>query len=129
MNAKRILIIDDEEPILAVVRGCLQDLAGWTVLSADSGAEGLRLAATKRPDGILLDLSLPEMDGAEILKRLRNDLKTARIPVILLTARSNTGDRGQFSAMGIAGAISKPFNPATLADEVAALLGWPELTR
>jgi len=124
MNARCILIIDDEEPILAVVRGCLQDLAGWTVLSAESGIEGLRLAAAERPDGILLDLSLPSMDGAEILKNLRGDPRTAGIPVILLTARSIPGDRAKFSEMEVAGSIYKPFNPATLPDEIAVLLGW-----
>ncbi|MGC9525929.1 MAG: response regulator [Limnospira sp.] len=124
MNARCILIIDDEEPILAVVRGCLEDLAGWRVLSADSGTEGLRLAAAERPDGILLDLSLPSMDGDEILKYLRGDPRTAGIPVILLTARSPAGDRTKFSEMGVAGSIYKPFNPATLSDEIAALLKW-----
>ena len=70
MLTKRILVIDDEELIQEVIQGSLEDVGGWEVLLARSGREGLLIAASQRLDAILLDVSMPEMDGVETLQKL-----------------------------------------------------------
>lgn len=124
MAAKRILMIDDEERIQEVVQTCLEILSGWEVLTAGSGKEGLLKAETQQPDAILLDVSLPEMDGLEIFNRLEENPATESIPVILLTAKVQPADRAKFTQLGVAGVITKPFDPVQLASQVASVLGW-----
>jgi two-component system, OmpR family, alkaline phosphatase synthesis response regulator PhoP len=121
---KRILIIDDEEDIRDVAQISLEETAGWTAASARSGAEGIETAAAEFPDAILLDVMMPGMDGLEVLERLKADGRTAGIPVILLTAKVQAAHR-QTSGKE-AGVILKPFDPLTLAPEIARMLGWLE---
>ena len=83
-----VLIIDDEDDVRQVVRLSLGRVGGMNVVDAGSGAEGVRLATETSPDFILLDLMMPEMDGVETLSRLREDARTATIPVIFLTAKA-----------------------------------------
>lgn len=124
MSSKRILIVDDEERIREVVRACLEDLGGWETIVAESGEEGLLKAESERLDAILLDVSMPDLDGFTFFQRLQDNIKTRSLPVILLTAKVLNSDRERFSGMGVAGVISKPFNPVTLSEEIAAILGW-----
>jgi CheY-like chemotaxis protein len=124
MLAKRVLVIDDEEPIQEVIQGCLEELGGWEVLAAESGVRGIELARSQQPDGILLDVSMPGMDGFEVLQRLQADPRTQAIPIVLLTARVQPEDRARFTALTIAGVILKPFDPMELVDLVAAAFGW-----
>ncbi|MEX0271383.1 response regulator [Leptolyngbyaceae cyanobacterium UHCC 1019] len=124
MVAKRVLVVDDEEPIQDVIQGCLEDVGGWEVLRAASGGEGVDLARSRLPDGILLDVSMPGMDGFEVLQRLQADPATQLIPVILLTARVQPEDRAKFAELAITGVILKPFDPMALVDQVAAAFGW-----
>jgi CheY-like chemotaxis protein len=124
MAAKRILVIDDEERIQEVVQTCLEILAGWEVLTADSGKEGLLQAETQQPDAILLDVSLSEMGGLTIFQRLQENPVTHAIPVVLLTAKVQPADRAKFAQLGVAGVITKPFDPVQLASQVASTLGW-----
>jgi CheY-like chemotaxis protein len=124
MTVRRILVIDDEERIQEVVQTCLEILNGWDVLTASSGEEGLLQAQTQQPDAILLDVSLPGMDGLDIWQQLQENLTTQSIPVILLTARVQPADRERFARLGIAGVIPKPFDPVQLAAQVAQALGW-----
>jgi CheY-like chemotaxis protein len=121
---KRILVIDDEELIQEVIQGSLEDVGGWEVLLAGSGYEGLSIAASQPLDAILLDVSMPEMDGIETLHKLRSQLTTQAIPVIFLTAKVQPADKAKFSQLSIAGAIAKPFDPMTLTAEIAEILGW-----
>ena len=100
-------------------------MAGWEVLTAAGGAEALELAARHRPDAVLLDLMMPDMDGLTTFRHLRADPATRDIPVILVTAKAQVGDRQAWDGLPVAGVISKPFDPMTLAADVAALLGWP----
>jgi CheY-like chemotaxis protein len=129
MTTKRVLVIDDEEVVQEVIQGCLEDVVGWETLLASSGSEGLRMAAAEQPDAILLDVSMPDMDGVETFQQLLDDSVTQRIPVILLTAKVQPADQARFAALGIVGVIAKPFDPMTLADQVAAELGWEVATR
>ncbi|MGC9526365.1 MAG: response regulator [Limnospira sp.] len=122
MLEKKILIIDDEERIREIVQVCLQDLGGWDVVTADSGQEGLVKAKTESPNAILLDVSMPDIDGFEFFDRLQQTPDLKDIPVILLTAKVLPQDRQNFERMGVKGLIAKPFNPLTLAQEVEKLL-------
>ena len=123
-TTKRILIIDDEEDIREVAQAALEEMAGWTVAGAGSGAEGVVTATAERPDAILLDVMMPGTDGFEVLARLKANPPTAAIPVILLTAKVQVAGRRLPSEA--AGVILKPFDPLMLASEVAQLLGWEQ---
>ena len=122
---KRILIVDDEEDICQVVQASLEEFGGWQTLLAYSGQEGLTIAQGEHPDAILLDVSMPEMDGFKVFERLQNNSETQKIPVILLTSKVLARDRKRFADLTIAGVITKPFNPLTIWQQVADLLGWP----
>jgi CheY-like chemotaxis protein len=120
---KRILIVDDEADIREVAQIALEEIAGWEILTAGSGAEGIARAHTERPDAILLDMMMPDMHGAEVLASLKADPSTTAIPVIFLTAKAQAARQ---PPAGAAGVILKPFDPLRLATQAAALLGWPE---
>ena len=122
--SRKILLVDDEDDIREVAQMSLEMTAGWQVLTAPSGPEALRLAAAERPDAILLDVMMPGMDGPATARELRAGAATAHIPIVLLTAKVQPADRRRFDDLGVAGILSKPFDPMTLADEVAAVLGW-----
>ena len=121
---KKILIVDDEEDICQVVQASLEEFGGWQTVLAHSGQAGLAVAQAEHPDAILLDVSMPEMDGFEMFAQLQNHPSTQSIPVIVLTSKVLARDRKQFADLSIAGVITKPFNPLTIWQEVAALLGW-----
>ncbi len=118
-------MIDDEDDIREVAQLALEAVAGWEVFGASSGAEGLRLAAERMPDAILLDVMMPDMDGPTTFRRLRDDPATASIPVILLTAKVQAADRRRFDGLGVEGVLSKPFDPMDLPRQISETLGWP----
>jgi len=122
----RILLIDDEEDIRTVASLSLEAVAGWTVLTASSGAEGIRMAAEEQPEAILLDVMMPEMDGPTTFRALQAEAKTAGIPVMLLTAKVQGVDQRRFDELGVKKVLHKPFDPMTLADDIRAALGWTE---
>jgi len=124
MPTKRILVIDDEAVILEVIQGCLEELGDMAVLTAASGMKGLQMAQAELPDGILLDVSMPGMDGLAVLQQLQANALTQSLPVVLLTARVQPEDRAKFAQTGVAGIISKPFDPIALVDQVAEAFGW-----
>mgnify|MGYP002777009332 CR=1 FL=1 len=119
---KRILIIDDEPDIREATQLCLEIARGWEVLTAGSSAEGLQKAAIEQPDAVLLDVMMPDMDGLATFERLQANPATHNIPVILLTAKAQASDRRQFCQFAIAAVITKPYDPLTLADQIAAIL-------
>lgn len=122
--AKRILFIDDEEDIQAVARLGLTMQAGWDVLTANSGKEGIAVAEAQQPDAILLDVMMPGMDGLATLKQLRSNPKVQQIPIIFLTAKAQIIDRQVFLEAGATGVITKPFDSLILAEQVAEILDW-----
>jgi CheY-like chemotaxis protein len=124
MTNKRILVIDDEQRIQEVVQACLEILSNWEVITVGSGAEGLNQAQNQKLDAILLDVSLPEMDGITIFQQLQAHPTTQAIPVLLLTAKVQPQDKEQFAQLGIAGVITKPFDPVQLPFQIAQVLGW-----
>lgn len=121
---KRVLIVDDEEDIRDVVRVSLEEFAGWQAITASSGIEGLEIAQTEALDAILLDISMPDMDGFQLCIELQANPKTQMIPVIVLTAKVLPSDRDRFTKLDVAGVIAKPFNPITIWSQVAEILNW-----
>ncbi|MGI0483961.1 response regulator [Pantanalinema rosaneae CENA516] len=124
MTARRILVVDDEERLRELIQACLEDLAGWQTRVAASGAEGLQIAQTDAIDAIVLDVSMPEMNGFEVYEKLQANPATQAIPVIFLTAKVLPTDRDRFAQLGVTGVITKPIEPMTLTEEIAEILGW-----
>ncbi|MBD2166803.1 response regulator [Calothrix membranacea FACHB-236] len=121
---KQVLIVDDDDHLRELVQACLEDLGGWKTLTASSGKEALKITQTQPVDAILLDVSMPDMDGFVVFEKLQENTVSQSIPVILLTARVLPSDRDRFARMGIAGVISKPFEPIAISQQVADILGW-----
>ena len=124
MNMKRILIIDDEETIQTVVQFGIKMAAGWEVFTASSGFEGIQTAQNKKPDVILLDVMMPDMDGIATFKELQSHSETEQIPVIILTAKAQTAEKRQFNDLGVSGVITKPFNSLDLPEQISRILHW-----
>ncbi|MEO0535954.1 MAG: response regulator [Cyanobacteria bacterium P01_A01_bin.123] len=124
MQSKQILVVDDEESIQKVVSLSLKMEANWDIVTASSGRDGIRQAEIHQPDAILLDVMMPEIDGIATFEALHDNAKTQSIPVILLTAKTRTAEKRLFQKIGVAGVITKPFNPLTLASQIAKLLNW-----
>ena len=122
--ARTVLIIDDSALVRRLVQLGLGGDGGWPTHQAESGAEGVAMAARAQPDAILLDVEMPGLDGPATLAILRAQEETREIPVLFLTAHSADADRSRLMALGAAGLIAKPFRPAGLAAEVTRLLGW-----
>jgi two-component system alkaline phosphatase synthesis response regulator PhoP len=126
MTEKCILIIDDEESIQTVVEFGLRMTAGWEVISASSGSEGISRAQAEQPDMILLDVMMPEMDGLATFRALQLNDQTRSIPVILLTAKAQASEKRLFNDTGVNGIIIKPFNALELAEQICNVLNWAE---
>jgi CheY-like chemotaxis protein len=121
--AHKILIIDDEEDIREVAALSLETVAGWTVVTANSGAQGLARAIEHQP-AVLLDVMMPGMDGPSTFRELRKNPLTASIPVLLLTAKVQASDQRRFADLGVRAILFKPFDPLTLAQQISNVLGW-----
>jgi two-component system, OmpR family, alkaline phosphatase synthesis response regulator PhoP len=122
--SKTVLLIDDEPDIREVAQLSLGAVAGWRVLTAGGGTEGIELAANRQPDAILLDVMMPELDGPATLEALRERDETRTIPVLFMTAKAQAGELSRYASLGVAGVIPKPFDPMTLHERVSGALGW-----
>ncbi|GAB4552775.1 MAG: response regulator [Pleurocapsa sp.] len=120
--SKSILIIDDEEDVKAIAQMGLEMAANWNVITASSGQEGLTIAQSQQPEVILLDLMMPGWDGKETLKQLKANPKTAKIPVILMTAKTESAIASDIKALDIIGVITKPFRPLQLPEKISQIL-------
>jgi phosphate regulon transcriptional regulator PhoB len=116
-----ILLIEDEPDILDVVRYNLEQ-AGYGILAAGDGEEGLALAMSEIPDLVVLDLMLPGLDGIDVCKALREGEQTRDIPVLMLTARRDEVDRVRGLELGADDYVVKPFSPRELVLRVRAIL-------
>jgi DNA-binding response OmpR family regulator len=119
-----ILLVDDDPLLRTLVEHKLR-LRGFQVISAESGEEGLKQASAKRPDLIVLDAMLPELDGFEVLQRLKEDAATQAIPVIMLTARKQETDIVSALSKGARDYLVKPFSPEELVVRIRNLLPAP----
>jgi two-component system OmpR family response regulator len=115
----RLLVVDDEATILELLSGSLR-LAGFEVMTASSGAEAVRAAASGRPDLVLLDVMMPDGDGFEALSRIRS--AGGEVPVIFLTARDEVPDRVTGFAVGADDYVTKPFSLDELLGRIRAVL-------
>lgn len=120
MSAK-ILVIDDHPDTVRLIEMTLRRF-GHIVLGANSGQGGLELAAQELPDLILLDLMMPDMDGYEVCRRLRNHEKLAKIPIMMFTAKSQAEDKLRGFNLGVDDYLTKPTRPAELSSRVEAIL-------
>src|SRR3954464_2269981 len=110
-NRRRILLVDDDQGIREVARTVLEMVGGYDVETAASGLEGLEKARTSPPDAIVLDVMMPGLDGPATFALLQEQPETRGVPVILLTAKTQAADRERFASIGVAGMLSKPFDP------------------
>jgi two-component system response regulator MtrA len=116
-----VLIADDDADILSLVRAVLER-AGNEVISVGDGAQALASVTERKPDLAVLDISMPEVDGLEVLRRLRADSATSALPIVLLSARAQEADVKLGFELGASAYVKKPFSPRELADRVAELL-------
>ncbi len=119
---RKVLIADDEHNIRHILDFSL-NAEGFDVVSADNGEDAFTLAVSEKPDLIILDVMMPGRGGIETCKVLKQDERTANIPVILLTAKSTLEDRDNGKAAGADGYITKPFSPQNVIDSVQSFLG------
>jgi len=116
-----ILVADDDEDILALVTAVLER-SGHEVVAVADGAEALATVRTRKPDLAVLDITMPQVDGLEVLRRLRADAETAALPVVLLSAQAQEADIERGFVTGASAYIKKPFSPRELVTRVAQLL-------
>ena len=121
MSTPTILVVEDEQDILDLVDFNLRQ-AGFKVIKATSGMDGLREAQSQRPDLVVLDLMLPGMDGKEVCRRIRQDESIRSIPILMLTALASETDRVIGFEIGADDYMPKPFSPRELVLRVQAIL-------
>jgi two-component system, cell cycle response regulator DivK len=118
----RVLLIEDDVPTLEIFSTFLRH-HGIDVAEATCGADGIESAKALAPRLIFMDLSMPDVDGFECMRRLRDDPETSRIPVVALTAHAMSGDRERVMRAGFTGYLPKPIEPRALLKEAVRLLG------
>jgi CheY-like chemotaxis protein len=118
---KHVAYIDDDEDILRVAELTLELIGDLKVTTFRSGREALAGLAAAAPDLVLLDVMMPKMDGPATLAAIKKRADLKHLPVVFLTAKIQPAERHQFEAMGAVGVLAKPFDPATLAQEIERL--------
>jgi CheY-like chemotaxis protein len=116
-----VLVADDNEDILGLVKAVLER-SGYDVVAVGDGAQALARVGERKPDLAVLDITMPHVDGLEVLRRLRADEATSRLPVILLSAQAQEADVERGFNTGASAYLKKPFSPRELSDSVAGLL-------
>lgn len=122
----KILIVDDDPSIRQATQLLLDIFTGWETLVAASGLEGLVVAQREQPDAILLDLTMPGMDGVTTLQHLQANPATQPIPVILFTSAAQLFEQELVARLPITGIIPKPFEATELVEQLRSLLNWNE---
>lgn len=121
MEKSRILVVDDEPDVIKIISVRLK-AAGYDVITAEDGQEGLLKARTEKPDLVLLDLMLPKVDGFQVCRMLKYDENFKSIPIILLTARTQEADKQAGKDVGADAYIEKPFDYKELLTKIEELL-------
>jgi len=121
MANELILIVEDNDKNMKLARDVLQ-AKGYQTLEAITGEDGVKLAREKKPDLVLMDIQLPGINGIEAFRQIRADAKTARIPVVALTASVTPTDRSEISAAGFDAFIGKPISLKEFLETVKRLL-------
>ncbi|MBT3313958.1 MAG: response regulator [Anaerolineae bacterium] len=125
--AEKILIIDDDIDTLRLV-GLVLQKEGYQIITANNGRQGLLKMSAESPDLILLDIMMPEMDGYEVARRLRKNPKTAEIPILMFTAKSQIDDKVTGFESGADDYLTKPTRPTELQAHIRALLSRSKKT-
>jgi two-component system phosphate regulon response regulator PhoB len=121
MAKESVLVVDDERDILELVKYNL-DKEGYQVTVVETGEDALAAARTRMPDVVVLDLMLPGVDGLEVCRRLKSDLKTRGIPIVMLTAKGGEADIVAGLELGASDYVTKPFSPRVLTARIKAVL-------
>jgi CheY-like chemotaxis protein len=121
---RRIVIVEDEKDIRAILRHAIELIKGWSVLEAADGAAGLELIQRELPDAILLDVMMPKIDGRELFRRLRQNESTQSIPVIFITASLQRHEIQSLEELCPVAILAKPFDPIAIVRTISDLLGW-----
>ncbi len=124
--SRKVLVIDDEEAIIIVLRASLEATTDWQIITCSSATKGIEIAIAEHPDAVLLDVSMPKVDGTQVLKALQAEDSTQDIPVIFLTAKARDSEQKVLKALGVSGIIIKPFSPETIAALTKEILGWKD---
>ena len=124
---RRIMLVEDDLDIATVAQMALEEIGGFEVVHRASGAAALACVENIQPDLIILDFSMPDLNGGEVLQMLRANPKTARIPAIFMTASAMPAHVAKLKALGALNIFRKPFDPLTLSDEV--LKTWAQARR
>src|ERR1700693_783112 len=119
--SKRILIVEDQEDNRTIIRDVLRT-AGYELIEAVNGEDGVKLAQSERPDLILMDIQLPVIDGYEATRRIKGNAELKSIPIIAVTSYALSGDEANARAAGCDGYVSKPFSPRELLAKVREYL-------
>lgn len=122
MNSKTVLLVEDNEDNRIVYATVLEHF-GYHVIEAKDGAEGVRMTREQRPDIVLMDISIPIMDGWQATATLKEDPSTNGIPIIALTAHALPEDREKSASVGCDGYLAKPCEPSRVLAEVNRVLG------
>lgn len=127
--SQRILLVEDDDSLRTIAQLTLTELGGYDVLALSSGKEAIAQAQGFRPDMLVLDVSMPGMDGPQTLAHLRALDALQHVPVVFLTANTRASQVAQFRDMGAVDVIAKPFDPRGLCDRIArALAASPQAT-
>ena len=120
--SKKILVVEDTEDNRQILRDLL-GMAGYEMVEAQDGAQGVAMAAEHHPDLILMDIQMPVMDGYEATRRIKADPALASIPVIAVTSYALSGDEANTRSAGCDGYIAKPYSPRQMLAKVREILG------
>lgn len=118
----KLLLVDDDANIRTLALMGLEGLTDWHVEQADSGQAALELASTNVPDVILLDMMMPSMDGIATYARLQKIEALRHVPVIFITAKVQSTEVEKYLELGVAGVITKPFDPMQLPEQIKSLV-------
>lgn len=118
---KRILVVEDQDDNRQIIRDLLS-AKGYELVEATTGEEGLKLAATGKPDLILMDIQLPGMDGYEVTRRIKANPELNAIPIIVVTSYALSGDDKKAFDAGCNGYVTKPFSPRVLLAKIREFL-------
>ncbi len=119
---KRALIIEDNEDNRLLIEFLLNK-SGFGTICTGTGREGIELALRERPDFIILDIQLPDMDGLEVLREIRRSIPSGEIPIIAMTSYAMSGDREWFLEAGCNGYIEKPIDPMFVIGQIKDVIG------
>ncbi len=122
MKKNRILVVEDEESLLKL-ESILLSSKGYNVTGVMDGKSALEEVMTHRPDLVILDIMLPEIDGFEVCRRIRENPATSTIPVVMLTAKKNSQDVARGAEVGANAYLTKPFKSAKVIEVIEELLG------